>query len=144
MPDDSTKRSREKREVWAKRVERWTDSGLTCGEFSSEIGVNPRTLIYWKWRLGKEARATGTSAARRTPGAARKAASPAATVPRGRTVGSKRSAPTFMELVTAPAEPVERAAEPVEIIVRSVTVRVPQTAAADLVRRAFEFAEKLK
>lgn len=46
-----------------------------------------------------------------------------------------------MELVAAPEE---RPAEPVEIIVRSVTVRVPQTAAADLVRRAFEFAEKLK
>jgi len=143
VPDHSTKRSREKREVWAKRVERWADSGLTCREFSSEIGVNPRTLIYWKWRLGKEAPATGTGAVRRTARAARKRASPAAAVPRGRAV-AQRSAPTFMELVTAPAEPVERPAEPVEIIVRSVTVRVPQTAAAELVRRAFEFAEKLK
>ena len=44
-----------------------------------------------------------------------------------------------MELVPSPV-----AAEPVEVVVRSVTVRVPQTAAADLVRRAFEFAEKQK
>jgi hypothetical protein len=49
-------RSRVAREEWAKRVERWRDSGLTCGEFASEIGVNPRTLTYWKWILGKEAR----------------------------------------------------------------------------------------
>jgi hypothetical protein len=49
-------RSRVAREEWAKRVERWRDSGLTCAEFAAEIGVNPRTLTYWKWALGKEAR----------------------------------------------------------------------------------------
>jgi hypothetical protein len=44
------------REEWAKRVERWRDSGLTCAEFAAEVGINPRTLTYWKWILGKEAR----------------------------------------------------------------------------------------
>jgi hypothetical protein len=44
------------REDWAKRVERWRDSGLSCAEFAAEIGVNARTLTYWKWMLGKEAR----------------------------------------------------------------------------------------
>lgn len=49
-------RSRVAREEWAERVERWRDSGLTCAEFSAELGVNARTLTYWKWVLGKEAR----------------------------------------------------------------------------------------
>ena len=44
------------REEWAKRVERWRDSGLTCAEFAAELGINPRTLTYWKWVLGKESR----------------------------------------------------------------------------------------
>ena len=29
------------------------DSQLTAKEFASEIGVNPRTLTYWKWKLRK-------------------------------------------------------------------------------------------
>ena len=37
-------------------MERWRDSGLSCAEFAAEVGVNPRTLTYWKWVLGKEAR----------------------------------------------------------------------------------------
>jgi hypothetical protein len=49
-------RSRVAREEWAKRVERWRDSGLKCAEFAAEVGINPRTLTYWKWVLGKEAR----------------------------------------------------------------------------------------
>ena len=44
------------REEWAKRVERWRDSGLSCAEFAAELGINPRTLTYWKWMLNKEAR----------------------------------------------------------------------------------------
>jgi hypothetical protein len=48
-------RARVAREEWAKRVE-WRDSGLSCAEFAAEVGVNPRTLTYWKWVLGKEAR----------------------------------------------------------------------------------------
>jgi transposase-like protein len=46
--------ARETREEWAKRVERWRDSGLTAAEFAAEVGVNPRTLSYWKWRLGSK------------------------------------------------------------------------------------------
>jgi len=49
-------RVRGNREEWAKRVERWRDSGLTTAEFAAELGINPRTLTYWKWLLGKEAR----------------------------------------------------------------------------------------
>jgi hypothetical protein len=53
---DVTTRSRVAREEWAKRVERWRDSGLPCAEFAAELGINPRTLTYWKYILGKEAR----------------------------------------------------------------------------------------
>jgi len=44
------------REEWAKRVERWRESGLTAGRFAAEQGINARTLTYWKWMLGKESR----------------------------------------------------------------------------------------
>jgi transposase-like protein len=45
------------REVWAQRVRRLEESELTTAEFAAELGINPRTLTYWKWRLGKEQRA---------------------------------------------------------------------------------------
>jgi transposase-like protein len=47
--------SRASRDTWAKRVERWKDSGLPLREFAGEVGVNPSTLSYWKWRLSREA-----------------------------------------------------------------------------------------
>jgi hypothetical protein len=40
------KRTRVGREEWAKRVERWRDSGLTTAEFAAEVGINPKTLTY--------------------------------------------------------------------------------------------------
>lgn len=49
--------ARTPREIWAKRVDRWRSSDLTAKEFAAEIGVNDRTLTYWKWFLGKEAAA---------------------------------------------------------------------------------------
>ena len=36
--------ARESREEWAKRAERWRDSGLRAAEFAAEVGVNPWTL----------------------------------------------------------------------------------------------------
>jgi hypothetical protein len=48
-------------------VERWRDSGLTCAEFAAELGINPRTLTYWKWVLGKEARGEKQAAPKRRP-----------------------------------------------------------------------------
>lgn len=45
---------RESREVWAKRVERWRDSGLSVREFAREVGVNANTLSGWRWRLRAE------------------------------------------------------------------------------------------
>lgn len=48
--------TRTTRENWAKRIERWQSSDLTANEFATEIGVNPRTLSYWKWVLQSESR----------------------------------------------------------------------------------------
>jgi hypothetical protein len=43
-----------RRQEWAARVQRWKDSGLSATEFAAEMGLNPRTLSYWKWKLGRE------------------------------------------------------------------------------------------
>ena len=45
------------REEWAKRVQRWQDSGLTAREFALETGVTESSLSFWKWRLKKDAEA---------------------------------------------------------------------------------------
>lgn len=37
-------------------MERWRESGLSCAEFAAELGINPRTLTYWRYILRKEAR----------------------------------------------------------------------------------------
>ena len=95
----------ESREVWAKRVERWGDSGLTAGEFAGEIGVNPRTLTYWKWRLGAEQR----KARRPKP-----LVEPAAVA---------TPALDFVEVKPELPQPV--CSEPFELVVGAVTVRVP-------------------
>lgn len=71
---------RTRREEWAQHVGRWRRSGQTAREFASSIGVNPSTLSYWAWRLGREA--GGRQAARK------------------RSVPSKRTAPTsFVEIL---------------------------------------------
>lgn len=43
--------SRTSRVEWAKRVERWKDSGLSAKEYAAEIGVKSKTLSYWSWKL---------------------------------------------------------------------------------------------
>ncbi len=47
------KRPRVSREEWAKRVQRWRDSGLTASEFARELGINASTLTYWSCELRK-------------------------------------------------------------------------------------------
>lgn len=109
---------RENHEVWAKRVERCRDSGLTTKEFADEIGVNAKTLAYWKWRLGRE---SGTRA------------NHAAGPPRSRPVAPARRAAQvpFVEvssaLVSSGALREQRLeVEPIEIVAPSgLRVRVP-------------------
>ncbi len=47
----------ETRALWAARVERWRRSKLDATTFARRAGCNPRTLTYWRWRLGKTAAA---------------------------------------------------------------------------------------
>ena len=80
-------RSRVPREEWRKRVERWRDSGLTAAEFAGELGINPRTLMYWKWLLARDANASAPALERRqAPKRARasKQAQPLVAVPLAR------------------------------------------------------------
>ena len=53
---------RASQEIWAKRVERWKDSGLSVAVYAREVGISPRSLMWWRWRLGagvKKKRARG-------------------------------------------------------------------------------------
>jgi hypothetical protein len=45
------------RATWAKRVDAWRASGLTAAVFAERGGFSEKTLRYWAWRLGREARA---------------------------------------------------------------------------------------
>lgn len=101
---------------WARLVEGWKTSGLTAAAFGERRGVNPRTLVYWNWRLGKE-----RGDVRKRPGRRRRAASP-----------------SFTELALGPSPAV------VEVVIGDATVRVPKGADASLVRevvRALRGAE---
>ena len=58
--------ARETRASWAARVERWQRSGLDVATFARRERCNPRTLTYWRWRLGKTA-ASGSSRRKPSP-----------------------------------------------------------------------------
>jgi transposase-like protein len=91
----------ESRTIWAKRVERWAESGLSSKEFAAEIGVNARTLVYWKYRFGREAE--GTWPAKSEP--------------------TSTTAPTFVEVTDGE---LERPLSPsLEVATGSWVVRVP-------------------
>jgi hypothetical protein len=106
------------REVWAKRVERWSDSGLTAKEFAAETGLNANTLTHWKWRLGAEAR--------RRQRAPRPVVEPAqfveVTPPATVALEPARTVPVAPAPVAAPVI----ADEPLEVILRDgLRIRVP-------------------
>src|SRR5262249_20424806 len=106
---------RESREVWAKRVERWHESGLSAKEFAAELGVKAKTLHDWSWRL---------SAKRQTVEEA------------------KVDARQFIEVAApegghAPERPTRRTAmEKIELVLESgLTIRVPARFEAEALRR---------
>jgi transposase len=100
------------RELWSKRVERWKDSGLSAREFASEMGINPQTLSYWRWKLGK----TASKAKKKQRG--------------------------FVEVVAEAAQPpsdplqAKQPPEPLEIVVRDeLRIRVPAHFDPETLRR---------
>jgi len=74
--------ARASRAVWAKRVERWKDSGLTAKQFAGELGVSAQSLTFWRWKLRRD----GVDAEGREVPARKRRARAAAT-------------PTFVQLV---------------------------------------------
>lgn len=93
--------AKESREVWAKRVERWKDSGLTAAEYAAEIGISARALKWWRWRLTTKMEASATPRERRTA----KSVEPI----------------TFVEVAPPPSK-----STPIEVVLaRGCTVRVP-------------------
>jgi transposase len=57
--------ARASRAEWAKRVERWKDSGLSAKQFATEIGVSAQSLTFWSWKLRKPENSDGAPTARR-------------------------------------------------------------------------------
>lgn len=47
--------ARTRREAWVKHVAAWRDSGLSARQFAARVGVNAKTLSFWKWKLEAEA-----------------------------------------------------------------------------------------
>lgn len=115
--------ARASKDTWSKRVQRWSDSDLSATEFASEIGVNARTLRFWKWKLGKEQgkKATGSAANK-------------ATTKRARRHPKKKM--TFVEVAPPPSwTPGAR----LEVVLSDrVSVRVPDGFDADTLRRVLE------
>jgi hypothetical protein len=94
--------------VWAKRIERWGDSGLTAKQFAAEIDVSPQSLTFWKWKLRKDEQGSSRTARRQH-------ATPATT------------AASFLQLLPA-LEPTKSAtpASTLELVLgRGLSVRVP-------------------
>jgi hypothetical protein len=58
---------RANRDEWQKRIERWSDSGLSAMQFAAETGINAGTLQYWKYKLRKQSGKSPRAARRRVP-----------------------------------------------------------------------------
>lgn len=122
MDEPKQKRTRVEREEWAKRVERWRDSGLTTAEFAAELGINPKTLTYWAWTLKREAGGTKRvwPAKKRPVEAARVAAAPS---------------PAFVEL------PRHGSSARFELEVRGRRLHIPSAFDAQQLRALLEILE---
>jgi hypothetical protein len=106
------------RETWAKRVERWKDSGLSAAQFATEIGVSAKALSWWKWKLGKGEK---VKPAQRRAKARKVAVAPM----------------TFVEM-SAPAP-----SSALEIVLPSdVRIRVPASVDSDALGRVLDVLEK--
>ena len=98
------------REQWARRIERWKDSGLPAKAFAAELGINARSLAWWKWELSKSEPSAVTASPRRRRSRSAPATALAKTI----------SPMTFVEMTTSVV------GEPLEIVLPSaLRVRVP-------------------
>jgi|SRR5215472_318241 len=110
------------REQWAKRVERWSESGLTAAEFAAEIGVKEATLRHWKWALRRHATEPGWEAK-----AARER--------------RQQHRAKFVELVAPPAVP-PTPVEQLELVLRNgLQIRFPALVDSEALRRILDILE---
>jgi hypothetical protein len=58
---------RANRDEWQKRVERWSESGLSAKQFAAETGLNVGTLQYWKYKLRRQNGESARAARRKVP-----------------------------------------------------------------------------
>ena len=122
MDEPKKKRTRVEREEWAKRVERWRDSGLTTAEFAAELGINPKTLTYWAWTLKREA-------------SGKKRVWPAKKRPVTAGRGTPAPGPTFVEL------PRHGSTARFELEVRGRRLHIPSAFDAQQLRALLEILE---
>ena len=47
---------RRSRAEWSRQIALWRKSGLSARAYAAKAGLNPGTLQFWKYTLGKEAR----------------------------------------------------------------------------------------
>ena len=122
MDEPKQKRTRVEREEWAKRVERWRDSGLTTAEFAAELGINPKTLTYWAWTLKREA-------------GGKKRVWPAKKRPAAAGRGTPAQGPTFVEL------PRQGSSARFELEIRGRRLHIPSAFDAQQLRALLEILE---
>lgn len=132
--------TRADRATWAKRVERWKQGGLSAEQYAGEIGVNPRTLSYWRWRLGAGAR---RQVARKSPVEIAKARlhqpPPSQALARPR-AAAQSVALSFIEVSR---EQAGLAADPFEVVlVNGLRVRVPPSFDAGALGRLLDVVER--
>lgn len=104
--------SRVSRAEWAKRVDRWKDSGLSAKAFASETGLKATSLTFWSWKL------------RRDEAAGR--AKPVLTAGRGRRSEANAPSVPARRFVEVSAEISTHAASMIELVLNhGIHVRVP-------------------
>jgi hypothetical protein len=126
---------RASRDDWAKRVERWKDSGLSAKVFAAEVGVNASTLSYWKWRLAADSkkRIARKRTRKNTAVVTRKS-------PAKKTASLAVRPLSFVEITKASSAAV---AEPFEIeLVSGERVRVPSSFDAEALARLLAVLER--
>jgi len=101
--------ARSTRAEWAKRVERWRDSGLTAKEFAAEQDISANSLTFWKWKLRQS----------RNPDAR----STRSVMPK-REKAQRADKPAFLRLVTTPQVAASMGSIDV-MLANGIVVRVP-------------------